>query len=279
MAIQANAQKIPCISEVLNEVNLITSLAEGNIQQVGQDLCEHFKGSVIEAATGPFAEAAAIALCYERLFVLEGVLALETGTAEILGPELALAATVVNTAICFGLVPCLINEALDQSANGFCNLAQSVSVPASSSISSSSSSSATTASPVPTSGPAPGLTIPSVAGDQCASCELSVYAMGIIGLASQCHVAIPMGTASDVSVLLCDSSYNGRYAEFCKMLCANQCTTYSINDWVKGAGSEYMSSASLATCSMLCPGFKGDGRCQQLDLCPCAVGAKTCNPC
>ena len=87
----------------------------------------------------------------------EGVLALETGTAEVLGPALALAATVVNTAICFGLVLCLINEALDQSANGFCNLAQSVSVPA--------SSPTPAASPVPTPGPAPGLTIPSVAGD------------------------------------------------------------------------------------------------------------------
>jgi hypothetical protein len=119
MAIQANAQKIPCISEVINEANLVTSLVQGNLQQVGEDLCEHFKGSVIEAVTGPFAEVAALALCYQRLFVYEGVLALETGTAELLGPELAVAAAVVNTAICFSLVSCLINEALDQSANGF----------------------------------------------------------------------------------------------------------------------------------------------------------------
>jgi hypothetical protein len=161
MAIQANAQNIPCISEVINEANLVTSLVQGKIQQVGEDLCEHFKGSAIEAVTGPFAEAAAMALCYERLFVYEGVLALETGTAELLGPELALAATVVNTAICFGLVPCLINEALDQSANGFCSLAQHPSSTASSSSSSSSissslrssssTSSATPTSPVPTS--------------------------------------------------------------------------------------------------------------------------------
>jgi hypothetical protein len=285
MAIQASAQNIPCISEVINEANLVTSLVQGNIQQVGEDLCEHFKGSVIEAVTGPFAEAAAMALCYERLFVYEGVLALETGTAELLGPELALAAIVVNTAICFGLVPCLINEVLDQSANGFCSLAQHSSAPtASSSISSSlslasSSSSFSTTSPIPTPGPSPALTIPSVAGDQCASCQLSVYAMGIVGLASKCNVATPLGTAYDVSVLLCDSSYNDRYSEFCATLCANPCATYNINSWIQSAGSQYMPTANLATCAGLCPGFKGDGRCSPSDPCGCAVGADTCIPC
>jgi hypothetical protein len=290
MAIQENAQNIPCISEVINEANLVTSLVQGNIQQVGEDLCEHFKGSAIEAVTGPFAEAAAMALCYERLFVYEGVLAFETGTAELLGPELALAATVVNTAICFGLVPCLINEALDQSANGFCSLALNPSATtASSSISSSSSSSsssispstspATPTSPVPTPGPSPGLVIPSVVGDQCASCQLSVYAMGIVGLASQCNVATPLGTAYDVSVLLCDSSYNGRYSQFCATLCANPCATYNIKSWIQSAGSQYMSTANLATCASLCPGFMGDGRCSPSDPCGCAVGAETCIPC
>jgi hypothetical protein len=152
----------------------------------------------------------------------------------------------------------LINEALDQSANGFCHLPQSV----------------------PTPGPAPGLTIPSVAGDQCASCELSVYAIGIVGLASKCNVATPLGTASDVSVLLCDSSYNGRYSQFCATLCANPCATYNINSWIQSAGSQFMSTASLATCASLCPGFKGDGRCSSSDAtCLCAVGSSTCVPC
>src|SRR6202034_1589534 len=34
MAIQANAQNTICISEVINEANLVTSLVQGNIQQV-----------------------------------------------------------------------------------------------------------------------------------------------------------------------------------------------------------------------------------------------------
>jgi hypothetical protein len=82
-----------------------------------------------------------------------------------------------------------------------------------------------------------------------------------------------------VSVLLCDSSFNGKYATFCKTLCANQCVTYNINDWIQSAGSSYMSSANLGGCSSYCPGFKGDGRCEAADPCGCAVGADTCVPC
>ncbi len=64
--------------------------------------------------------------------------------------------------------------------------------------------------PVPS--PAPSLNIPSVAGDQCASCQLSVYAIGIEGLAAACNLVTPLGTASEASVLLYDSSFNGRYS-------------------------------------------------------------------
>jgi hypothetical protein len=151
--------------------------------------------------------------------------------------------------------------------------------PVSSIHASSSTPSPSVASPTPTSAPASGLTIPSVAGDNCASCQLSGYAIGLIGLAQQCHVAVPLGIAFDVSVLLCDSSYGGKYASFCKTLCANQCATYNINDWIQSAGSSYMSNANLAVCSSYCPGFKGDGRCQLADSCGCGVGALICVPC
>jgi hypothetical protein len=103
--------------------------------------------------------------------------------------------------------------------------------------------------------------------------------MGIAGLAQKCNVAEPMGVAYDLSTLLCDSSYNGKYAAFCGTLCSNQCATYDINDWMKSAGNSYMSSASLATCSADCPGFKGDGRCQAADTCGCGIGAETCVLC
>jgi hypothetical protein len=296
MVAQTNAAApTTCFSEITNEIHLATSLAEGDFKQVGQDLCEHFKGSVIEAVTGPFGEAAAIALCFERLLVAEAALAgvaIRSGTVEVLvplsefAPELALAALIVDSVICAALVPCFINTLLDQSA-GFCDSSSTTTYTTTSTTTSTTSSrtSSRTSSPlapIPAPGPPPSLAIPSVAGDPCASCELSVYAIGVMGLASQCRVAVPMGDAYDLSVLLCDSSYGGRYASFCQTLCANQCATYNINDWIKGAGSSYMSDASLATCSALCTGFKGDGGCKPANApagCICGVGADTCVPC
>jgi hypothetical protein len=124
------------------------------------------------------------------------------------------------------------------------------------------------------------LSIPSVAPDSCASCKLSVYALGVQGLAAACNVATPLGGASDVSVLLCDSSYNGLYSQFCATLCANPCATYSIDSWIQSAGNQFMPNATLATCINLCPGFKGDGRCSSTNYsCLCAVGSDTCVSC
>jgi hypothetical protein len=126
--------------------------------------------------------------------------------------------------------------------------------------------------------PTPGLSIPSVAPDSCASCQLSVYALGIQGLAAGCNVPTPLGTASDVSVLLCDSSYNGLYSQFCATLCANPCATYSIDSWIQSAGSQYM--PNVGCIGNLCPGFEGDGRCSSsINRCSCAVGSNTCVAC
>src|SRR2546430_17607433 len=60
-----------------------------------------------------------------------------------------------------------------------------------------------TPSSTPASGQTPSLVIPSVGNDACASCQLSLYAIGIQGLASKCNVATPLGVAYDVSVLMC----------------------------------------------------------------------------
>lgn len=193
---------------------------------------------------------------------------------------------------CPVLVDCAMEQVRQSAASGLCATTStpptvsSTTMPSPSSsgkasssttisISTLSSATATTASPTPSGG----LTIPSVAGDNCAACQLSLYAIGIVGLAEQCHVAVPIGVAYDVSVLLCDSSFNGKYAAFCTTLCANQCATYNINSWVQSAGSSYMSNANLGGCALYCPGFKGDGRCELADPCGCGVGADTCVPC
>jgi hypothetical protein len=238
---QINAVPTDCFSEITNEVNLVTHLGQGDFQQVAQDTCKHFEGSAIEALAGPIGEAAAIALCYDLLLVAEAELAgvaIANGSAQVLiplsefAPELALAALIVDSAICAVLVPCVINMALDESTP-FCKPSSMTST-TTTSTTNSKTSSPLAPSAVP--GPTPGLDIPFVASDQCASCQLSLYAMGILGLASQCHVTVSLGVAYDLSVLLCDYSFNGRYADFCKTLCANQCATYDINDWVKDAG-------------------------------------------
>jgi trimeric autotransporter adhesin len=204
---------------------------------------------------------------------------------------------IINSALCGLLIAVIRYKALNPASENLCSAIESAaenhgatSTSSSSSTSTTSSASSkstsTTAAPVttassssPTPNPSSSLTIPSVAQDQCASCQLSVYAMGIEGLAAACHVATALGTAYDVSTLLCDSSFNGRYSQFCATLCTNPCATYNINSWIQSAGSQYVPSDTLATCSNLCPGFKGDGRCSTTSTCECGIGAGTCNPC
>jgi hypothetical protein len=150
--------------------------------------------------------------------------------------------------------------------------------------SNSSTSSSTTSSPPITTTSAPSSLatsspIPDVSNDACAACELSLYFIGVQGLASKCNVAVPLGVGSDLSVFFCDSSFNRKYAPFCNYLCANQCVTYNIQSWIQGASNQFWSSASLPLCNQECPGFEGDGRCQGGDHCPCAQGSDTCVPC
>jgi hypothetical protein len=116
--------------------------------------------------------------------------------------------------------------------------------------------------------------------DPCVSCMLSLYAMGVEGLAQQCNVATPLGFANDLSVTFCDPSIESRYSQLCTTLCANPCATYNILVWVQMAGSGFMSDASLPLCNQLCPGFQGTGRCTTTPPCmECGVGSGTCVPC
>jgi hypothetical protein len=207
---------------------------------------------------------------------------------------------IVNSALCGLLVSVITQGLLENSADGLCAAVESAAAsinagkpsPPTSSAStpstvvsvstppptSSKSSASSSSSPAPSS-PSPGSAIPDVSSDPCAACEISLYFIGVQGLAAECNVAVPLGVGYDMSVLLCDSTLNGRYAKFCSYLCANQCVTYDIQKWIQSAGSQFWSNATLALCNQECPGFTGDGRCQVADNCPCAEGAKTCVAC
>ena len=208
---------------------------------------------------------------------------------------------IVNSALCGLLVSVIEQGLLEGSTESLCAAVESAAAsinagnpsPAASSSSTPStvvsvstpppssstrSSSSSSPSPAPSS-PTPGSPIPDVSNDACAACELSLYFIGVQGLAAKCNVAVPLGVGYDMSVLLCDSTLNGRYATFCSYLCANQCVTYDIQKWIQSAGSQFWSNATLPLCNQECPGFTGDGRCQVADNCPCAEGAKTCQAC
>jgi hypothetical protein len=229
--------------------------------------------------------------------LLEGLTAAEEATVLASGAAAAIPEIfVINSALCGLLITVIAQAALEGQAETLCAAAERAG--AAIQAGSPSSPTTTTLAPAPKTSSSPitqtsttsaaatpipnapsGLLIPSVAQDQCASCQLSVYSIGIRGLAAQCNVATPLGIAYDLSVLFCDSSYNGRYSQFCTTLCANPCATYSIDSWIQSAGSQFMSTATLATCANLCPGFMGNGKCSSLDTCECAVGSGTCVPC
>jgi len=196
---------------------------------------------------------------------------------------------IVNSALCGLLIAVIEQQALEPASGNLCSALESAAsnlVPTAVSTSfstatttqsiSTTSISPTTSSLAPN--PTSSLSIISVPPDSCASCQLSVYALGVQGFAASCNVATPLGSALDVSKLLCDSSYNGLYSQFCTTLCASPCATYSIKSWIQSAGSQFMPDATLATCQSLCPGFEGDGSCSGTYTCECGVGAGTCTP-
>jgi hypothetical protein len=228
--------------------------------------------------------------------LLEGLGAAEEGVAIAAEPEAIPAVLIANSALCAYLVTVQLQGGINNAAKNLCEAVESAAsviaagtptagqtptiststTSTSTSITITSSSTTSFEPSVPTSGP--GLPIPDVSNDPCASCELSVYFLGVQGLAADCNVAVPVGQGYDLAVLLCDSTYNGKYAAFCQYLCANQCVSYNIQDWINNAGSQWQPDATLALCAQDCPGFKGDGRCQSGDYCPCAQGANTCKP-
>ena len=272
---------LPCIGSVLSYFKIVQSAVTGQVNEFQKEMCTQAIGGAITAPVGPAIEAGTVRACQQLVLRLGLTVDAElliggavTGTEEFVAPVVAIEVAIDAVFLCQQMATCVWDSFVDHGAETLCPSNEQEPLP-----NSQPSQPATNPPPGPVSGSAPGLDVPNVLGDTCASCQLSVYAQGIIGLAKQCNVAVPLGAAYDLSVLSCDSSFNGRYADFCSSLCANQCTTYNINDCIQSAGSSYMSDASLATCSSDFPGFKGDGRCQQLDECPCAVGAKTCVPC
>jgi hypothetical protein len=219
--------------------------------------------------------------------LLEGLGIAEEGVTIAAEPAALPAVLIANSVLCAYLVTVQVQSRIDNVAENLCKAVESeasaiaagtpAAAPPTTTSTSTTSTSPSTTSPAP-SMPASGsgLPIPDVSNDPCASCELSVYFLGVQGLAAACGVAVPVGQGYDLSVLLCDSIYNGRYAAFCQYLCANQCVTYNIQDWIENAGSQWQPDATLGLCAQDCPGFKNDGRCQSGDYCPCAQGANTC---
>lgn len=136
---------------------------------------------------------------------------------------------------------------------------------------------------IPPANPSPGPPLPTgsaLAQNQCASCQLSLYFLGVEGLAEQCHVATPLGFSNDISVTFCDPSIVGTYGQLCANLCANPCATYDAVTWIQEAGSGFMANANLPLCSQLCPDFKGTGKCFLTPPCnQCGIGAETCLSC
>ena len=226
--------------------------------------------------------------------LLEGLGVTEEGVAIAAEPAAIPAVLIANSVLCAYLVTLQLQSRIDNAAENLCEAVESAAsaiaagTPAAvppATTSTSTTSTSTTSTSSSTTSPAPsmptpgsGLPIPDVSNDPCASCELSIYFLGVQGLAADCNVAVPVGQGYDLAVLLCDSTYNGRYAAFCQYLCTNQCVSYNIQDWIKNAGSQWQPDATLALCAQDCPGFKGDGRCQSGDYCPCAQGANTCKP-
>jgi hypothetical protein len=140
---------------------------------------------------------------------------------------------------CNQIVNKILLPQLESAEDSFCSsiLSQSTSTssttstPVSSSSSSTSSSTSissststsSSASPSPeNTPPSSALVLPTgsaLSQDPCVSCMLSLYALGVEGLAQQCNVATPLGFANDLSVTFCDPSIKSGYSQLCTTLC------------------------------------------------------------
>ena len=211
----------------------------------------------------------------------------------IAAPSNLLAAMVTSGALCLSLIQAIFGAvAIGQASSNLCDALISSQTPAplvnSPIIMSSSTTSTTTitSSHGPRSSSVPRSSITSdfpsaavLAGDQCVATQLSVYYIGVRGLAQSCGSSNSTGGAWDMSTIFCDPSIRPRYSTLCTELCNNPCGSYDLQALITYAGPAFNPSATLATISEVCPGFLGTGRCSSAGpSCACGVGSLTCAP-
>jgi hypothetical protein len=213
----------------------------------------------------------------------------------IAAPSKLLAAMVTNGALCFSLTQAIFDAVIDKTSRDLCDtfISSQTSPPGkpvntptiiSSSTSSITSTTITTSSNGPTSSPFPLSSIPSafpsaavLAGDLCVTTQLSVYYIGVQGLANSCGNSEPAGGAWDMSTIFCDPSIRPRYSTLCTELCNNPCASYDLQALITYAGPAFNPSATLTAISGVCPGFLGTGKCSLAgSSCACGVGSSTC---
>ena len=211
----------------------------------------------------------------------------------IAAPSNLLAAMVTNGAVCLALIQAIFDAVIDQASIDQCDALISSQTSAldpptiiNSSTYSITSTTKTTSSDDSTSNPISPSSIPSnfpsavvLAGDQCVATQLSVYYIGIQGLAQSCGNSKPAGGAWDMSSIFCDPSIRPRYSTLCTELCNDPCDSYDLQALITYAGPAFNFSATLTTISGVCPGFLGTGRYSSAGpSCACGVGSLTCVP-
>ena len=214
----------------------------------------------------------------------------------IAAPSNLLAAMVTSGALCLSLIQAIFGAvAIGQASSNLCDALISSQTPAplvnspiimSSSTSSTTSTTTITSSHGPRSSSVPRSSITSdfpsaavLAGDQCVATQLSVYYIGVRGLAQSCGSSNSTGGAWDMSTIFCDPSIRPRYSTLCTESCNNPCGSYDLQALITYAGPAFNPSATLATISEVCPGFLGTGRCSSAGpSCACGVGSLTCAP-
>jgi hypothetical protein len=283
----AAALCIPGLSNLISELPpFFTNYVEGK----AQELCEG-KGNAIAVAVTVGETEFNLAIADLTVDCME-IMSSGELPAILADPIIAAALEIGNLIICSKLSEAILFGAVERGVSLGCSAAVSAlansgctqsttTTTSSSSSSSTTSSSSMTASTSTSAGSGPALpTGAALAADPCASCQLSGYYLGVLGLATQCGVASPVFLADDLSVFFCDPSIQPMFPQLCSDLCASPCSTYDIAVWKQNAGSGFMAGASLASCSQLCPGFAGTGRCAGVPPCNiCGKGSDTCLPC
>jgi len=213
----------------------------------------------------------------------------------IAAPSNLLAAVVTSGALCLSLIQAIFDAVIGQASNDLCDalISSQTSAPLvnspiiiSSSTSSTTSTTIITSSHSPRRSSVPPSSIPSdfpsaavLAGDQCVATQLSVYYIGVRGLAQSCGSSNSTGGAWDMSTIFCDPSIRPRYSTLCMELCNNPYGSYDLQALITYAGPAFNLSATLATISEVCQGFLGTGRCSSAGpSCACGVGSLTCVP-